>query len=111
MAVYQVDHAFFVYRYASNLARGEGFVFNPGERAEGVTCFLWTLLLAAWAVAALRLPIVPPVLTAAAGCAIVLVLPFVSARLAGRLRPDPLDGAAAALLAAHPAAGGIGGSA
>jgi len=67
MAVYQVDHAFFVYRYASNLARGEGFVFNPGERVEGVTCFLWTLLLAAWAVAGLRLPIVAPVLTAAAG--------------------------------------------
>ena len=67
-----------------------------------MTCFLWTLLLAPWAAAGLRLPVVAPVLTAAAGCAVVLVLPFVSGRLAGRLRPDLWDGAGAALLAAHP---------
>jgi arabinofuranosyltransferase len=67
MAVYQVDDAFIVYRYAANLARGDGFVFSPGERVEGVTCFLWSLLLAPWAAAGLRLPIVAPVLTAAAG--------------------------------------------
>src|SRR5882672_4650282 len=102
MAVYQVDDAFIVYRYAANLARGAGFVFNPGERVEGVTCFLWTLLLAPFAAAGLKLPVVTPVLTAAAGCAVVLLLPFVSARLAGRARPDPWDGAAAVLLAAHP---------
>src|SRR3989442_14592594 len=102
LAVYQVDDAYIVYRYASNLAHGQGFVFNPGERVEGVTCFLWTLLLAPWAAAGLRLPVVAPVLTAAAGCAVVLLLPFVSARLAGRPRPDPWDGGAAALLAAHP---------
>jgi len=102
MAVYQVDDAFIVYRYATNLARGAGFVFNPGERVEGVTCFLWTLLLAPFAAAGLKLPVVTPVLTAVAGCAVVLLLPFVSARLAGRARPDPWDGAAAVLLAAHP---------
>src|SRR5437899_12684992 len=103
MAVYQVDDASIVYQYATNLGRGDGFVFNPGERVEGVTCFLWTLLLAPWAAAGLRLPVVAPVLTAGAGCAVVLVLPFVSARLAGRPRPDLWDGAGAALLAAHPA--------
>ena len=32
LAVYQVDDAFIVYRYARNLARGDGFVFNSGER-------------------------------------------------------------------------------
>src|SRR6266704_196964 len=102
MAVYQVDDAFIVYRYAGNLARGEGFVFNPGERVEGVTCFLWTILLAPWTAIGLKLPVVAPILTALAGGAAVLLLPFVSARLAGRRSPDLWDAATAPLLAAHP---------
>ncbi|MEX0768076.1 MAG: glycosyltransferase family 39 protein [Microthrixaceae bacterium] len=38
------DDAFITYRYARNLARGNGLVFNPGERVEGYTNFLWTLM-------------------------------------------------------------------
>ncbi len=38
------DDAFITYRYSRNLARGEGLVFNPGERVEGYTNFLWTLI-------------------------------------------------------------------
>ncbi len=38
------DDAFITYRYARNLARGNGLVFNPGERIEGYTNFLWTLM-------------------------------------------------------------------
>lgn len=38
------DDAFITYRYARNLARGEGLVFNPGERVEGYTNFLWTVM-------------------------------------------------------------------
>ncbi|MFO0566673.1 MAG: hypothetical protein U0263_13475 [Polyangiaceae bacterium] len=41
------DDAFISFRYAENLARGHGLVFNPGERVEGYTNFLWTVLLAA----------------------------------------------------------------
>ncbi len=33
-------------RYARNWAQGQGLVFNPGERVEGYTNFLWTALLA-----------------------------------------------------------------
>ena len=33
-------------QYARNAALGEGFVFNPGERVEGYTNFLWVALLA-----------------------------------------------------------------
>jgi arabinofuranosyltransferase len=33
-------------RYARNWATGQGLVFNPGERVEGFTNFLWTALLA-----------------------------------------------------------------
>lgn len=40
------DDAFISYRYADNLARGLGLVFNPGERVEGYTNFLYTLTLA-----------------------------------------------------------------
>jgi arabinofuranosyltransferase len=38
------DDAFITYRYSRNLARGEGLVFNTGERVEGYTNFLWTAL-------------------------------------------------------------------
>lgn len=38
------DDAFISFRYARNLAGGAGLVWNPGERAEGYTNFLWTLL-------------------------------------------------------------------
>lgn len=38
------DDAFITYRYAQNLAKGHGLVLNPGERVEGYTNFLWTVL-------------------------------------------------------------------
>lgn len=40
------DDAFITYRFARNLARGDGLVFNVGDRVEGYTNFLWTVLLA-----------------------------------------------------------------
>ena len=40
------DDAFISFRYARNLVRGHGLVFNPGEAVEGYTNFLWTLGLA-----------------------------------------------------------------
>jgi hypothetical protein len=40
------DDSYISFRYARNLARGEGLVFNPGERVEGYTNFLWTVLIA-----------------------------------------------------------------
>jgi arabinofuranosyltransferase len=45
---FQCDDAFISFRYARNLADGDGLVFNPGhERVEGYTNFLWVLILAA----------------------------------------------------------------
>jgi arabinofuranosyltransferase len=43
----QLDDAYISYRYALNLAAGNGLVFNPGEYVEGYTNLLWTLLIAA----------------------------------------------------------------
>ncbi len=40
-----MDDAFIFFRYAENFSRGEGFVYNPGERVEGCTSFLWLLIL------------------------------------------------------------------
>lgn len=40
------DDAYISFRYAHNLVNGDGFVFNTGDRLEGFTNFLWTLLLA-----------------------------------------------------------------
>lgn len=43
---YVCDDTFISMRYARNLAEGHGLVFNPGDRVEGFTSPLWTLLLA-----------------------------------------------------------------
>lgn len=41
-----VDDSFIFYRYAENIANGQGFRFNPGEMpGEGFTSWLWTLVL------------------------------------------------------------------
>jgi len=41
------DDAFISFRYADNLVSGHGLVYNAGERVEGYTNLLWTLMLAA----------------------------------------------------------------
>ena len=46
MYAHTADDAFISLVYAKNLSNGEGLVFNPGERVEGYTNFLWILLLA-----------------------------------------------------------------
>src|SRR5262245_41845498 len=46
LTFYVVDDAYISFRYAKNLADGQGFVFNAGSPVEGVTNLLWTLVLA-----------------------------------------------------------------
>ena len=41
------DDAFISFRYAQQFVNGNGLVYNPGERVEGYTNFLWTILIAA----------------------------------------------------------------
>jgi hypothetical protein len=40
------DDAFISFRYARNLAEGHGLTYNPPERIEGYSNFLWTVWLA-----------------------------------------------------------------
>ena len=42
----RAEDAFITFRYALNLASGRGVVFNPGERVEGYSNFLFLLVLA-----------------------------------------------------------------
>lgn len=42
------DDSFISIRYADNLVHGHGLVYNAGERVEGYTNLLWTLILAAF---------------------------------------------------------------
>jgi hypothetical protein len=42
---YVVDDSFISFRYVKNFINGDGLVFNPGERVEGYTNFLWIMIL------------------------------------------------------------------
>ncbi|NJL05110.1 MAG: hypothetical protein HC911_09445 [Chloroflexaceae bacterium] len=47
LGTWVLDDAFISLRYARNLIEGFGFTFNPGgERVEGYTNFLWTMIMA-----------------------------------------------------------------
>lgn len=71
-----VDDSYISFRYAANLAAGEGLVFNLGDRVEGYTNFLWTVLLAGGAAAGVDLVRLSQVLggLSALGCLVLLAL-------------------------------------
>lgn len=80
---FTIDDAYISYRYARNLARGLGLVYNAGERIEGYTNFLWTVILALF----VKLGVDPDVAAKVLGGAAAqgaLVATYV---LANRLRP------------------------
>jgi hypothetical protein len=84
-------------RYARSLAEGQGLVFNPGERVEGYSNPLWTLVMAA----VHRLPLSTAhvslaVLVVNAGLGLAVLL--LADRLCRRLDPHAGWGRAAALL-------------
>ena len=77
------DDSFISFRYARHLAEGHGLVWNPGDRVEGYTNFLWVVLMAG----AMRLGWKPEVasnlLGIASGAALLVALLAFSARRAG----------------------------
>ncbi len=102
-----IDDAFISVRYASNLVRGHGLVFNPGERVEGYTNFLWTVLLAV--PVGLQLGLVPFLKGLSAACAVGAALATwaLARTLLSRIepgRPTVLAVLPAALFLATPAA-------
>jgi hypothetical protein len=45
-----LDDAFITYRYARNIANGNGYTYNPGEHVQGTTTPLFTLILALFSI-------------------------------------------------------------
>lgn len=90
------DDAFISFRYAKNFAQGHGLVYNIGEKVEGYTNFLWTLLLSLSAVIGLDVVAVSQALGLIFGLGTVLLL----LRLNKKLYPteSPFDYLAPLLL-------------
>lgn len=80
---FTVDDSYISFRYARNFARGLGLVYNEGERVEGYTNFLWTVLLGV----GIKVGLDPVVLSKILGGACALGAIFLLYRISGRLRP------------------------
>ncbi|MEW6051676.1 MAG: hypothetical protein AB1644_11545 [Candidatus Zixiibacteriota bacterium] len=81
------DDAFISFRYAQNLVNGHGLVYNVGERVEGYTNFLWTIIISFFMLLELRPEPVSMVLGAASYFATVGILGYLSWRLFNRAEP------------------------
>ena len=82
-APFTIDDAYISFRYARNFADGHGLVYNLGERIEGYTNFLWTLLLGFEAMLGLDPVVMSKVMGAASACGTL----YFTYRLAERLLP------------------------
>lgn len=92
------DDAYISFRYADNFARLGELTFNPGERVEGYTNFLWTVLLGLLLKLRLRPDVMARVLGALFGVT-VLVLTYLMTRIYRGDRANPWDGLAPLALA------------
>jgi hypothetical protein len=74
------DDSFISFRYARHLAEGQGLVWNPGERVEGYTNFLWVLLMAGAIEADLEPELASKVLGIASGLGLLAAMVLFTAR-------------------------------
>ncbi len=81
------DDAFITFRYAWNLAHGNGLVFNPGEWVEGYTNFLWAALLGALGRAGADIPYSALFLNALAFAAVLALAALAVLRASPRQGP------------------------
>ncbi|MEJ7732481.1 MAG: hypothetical protein WKG00_25160 [Polyangiaceae bacterium] len=80
-STFTVESAFIGFRYADNLAAGQGLVFNAGERVEGYSNFLWTLLLGVLSALGADLEPASKIVGGLCACAALWVLWLLSRRL------------------------------
>jgi len=90
-----IDDAYISFRYARNLARGAGLVWNPGELVDGYTNFAWVIFLTPFEALGLDTPLLARLING--GCAIAIVLIVVRVALQ---RVGPGAAAVAGLLLA-----------
>ncbi len=81
---YVNDDAFISFRYAKNLVEGKGLVYNAGEKVEGYTNFLWTVLIAS----GMLLHVDPVVFSMALGIACYGLVLLLYALAGGAFRPS-----------------------
>ncbi len=81
------DDAFISFRYASNLVKGCGPVWNCGERVEGYTNFLWVILMAAGMKMSIKPEIFSNVIGIISGAAVLFLLYKLSADRLGPYNP------------------------
>ena len=84
------DDAFISFVYAKNLVEHGALVFNVGERVEGYTNFLWTLILAAGMAVRIAPEVSSRVLGTLCGALTLLVAARAMRRLRGAATPSPL---------------------
>ncbi len=78
------DDAFISFRYAKNFVEGHGLVYNIGEKVEGYTNFLWTLLLSLFMKMGLNVVVVSQI----SGALFSLATIFLLLRLNKKLYPS-----------------------
>jgi hypothetical protein len=79
-----VDDAYITFRYASNIVRGMGFVYNLGERVLGTTTPLYTLILSALHLFFTDLELVALVTNAVADVATAALMHLLIVKVTGR---------------------------
>ncbi len=89
---YDIDDAPITYRYAENIAAGHGYVYNVGERIQGTSTPLFTLLLAALRVIGVPVPTASHYVNFISAIGVVVVVFLTAWRVGGSL----IGGAAAA---------------
>jgi len=92
-----LDDSWIHFQFARNLARGDGFSYNPGQPTSGSTAPLWTLLLAAVYFVGGRFPVAGQLLSGACFLALLAATYALGLRLTGRRWAAWLAGMAAAL--------------
>jgi hypothetical protein len=91
-----LDDAWIHFQFARNLARGDGFAFNPGEPTAGSTAPLWTLLLAGSYAVGGRFPLAGQLLSAASFMLTLIATYSLAKQLTRRRWAAGLAGAVAA---------------
>jgi arabinofuranosyltransferase len=81
------DDSFISFRYARHLAAGQGLVWNPGERVEGYTNFLWVILMAGALRVGWRPELISNLIGIASGVVLLAVLVLDGSRRAGWRSP------------------------
>jgi hypothetical protein len=95
------DDSFITFRYVRHLLDGDGLVFNVGERVEGYTTFLWTILLALPGLAGLDLESSARALGIASGLGMLFLTWRLSLRVHGPAASPLIPFLAVALTAAN----------